>query len=53
MARRSWSPGRGLSDPRTGPFTFEDCASCVTRILDGIGAEPVEVNALIDEFLAD
>ncbi|MBE1471887.1 alpha/beta fold hydrolase [Kibdelosporangium phytohabitans] len=32
-------PGHGRSDPLTGPFSFADCARCVTRILDGIGAE--------------
>ncbi|MCE7006851.1 alpha/beta fold hydrolase [Kibdelosporangium philippinense] len=32
-------PGHGQSDPLTELFTFDECARCVTQILDGIGAE--------------
>lgn len=32
-------PGHGRSEPLTDLFTFDECAHCVTQILDGIGAE--------------
>jgi 3-oxoadipate enol-lactonase len=32
-------PGFGESQKLTAPFTFDDCARCITHILDGLGVQ--------------